>query len=57
MSGVIKVCGCGREYDIPTWLALRLNGRQDDGVEAIELRTCHCGSTIAVPVSDLGESS
>ena len=44
----MKRCGCGREHDAAAWSALPLVGRQDDGVERIEIRNCACGSSIAI---------
>jgi hypothetical protein len=43
-----KACSCGRAYTPETWKTLPLCGVQDDDVEIMELRTCPCGSTIAI---------
>lgn len=48
-----KTCACGRSYAAEEWLELPGCGRQDDGVDILDLRNCSCGSTIAVLVSDL----
>ncbi len=45
-----KYCGCGLTHDATSWYALPLCGVMRDEVEALELRTCSCGSTIAVQV-------
>lgn len=51
MNEIIKKCpNCGAEYTRETWAELPRVGRQDDGVEALELRNCTCKSTIAVDV-------
>lgn len=43
-----KVCGCGIAHDHIGWSALPVAGVMRDDVEALELRNCPCGSTIAV---------
>lgn len=44
-----KVCACcARAFDVEAWSNLRLIGHQEDAVERLELRDCHCGSTLAV---------
>lgn len=54
MSRVIKVCACGLKYTREGWAALDYVGSQftpEDEYgpdEALELRTCSCGSTIAI---------
>jgi hypothetical protein len=45
-----KRCACGLTYDAEAWHALPLCGAMRDDVKALELRTCACGSTIAVQV-------
>ena len=45
-----KRCGCGLAHDAPSWSALPLAGVMRDDVEAIELRNCPCGSTLAIQV-------
>jgi hypothetical protein len=45
---IVKRCGCNRVWTLAGWLTLPLVGRQDDEVEKLELRTCRCGSTLAV---------
>jgi len=49
---IIKVCGCGEEYDARGWAGLEYHGLQDDGdgFPALEYRHCTCGSTITIPV-------
>ena len=46
--GMHKACGCGLSYDVAAWSALPLVGVQRDEVEALEMRNCACGSTLAV---------
>lgn len=47
----MKRCACGRVHDPAAWAALPLVGIQDpEEPDAIELRNCPCGSTIAVRV-------
>lgn len=49
----IKRCGCGREYSREDWDALRFVGYQrPPGAKVLELRECHCHSTIAIDVTD-----
>ena len=43
-----KLCSCGVEYSREAFAALPLCGRQDDGVDFLELRNCPCHSTIAI---------
>jgi hypothetical protein len=49
---VWKVCKCGRSYSKSEWEALELCGTQHSPAEKrvfiLELRHCHCGSTITV---------
>jgi hypothetical protein len=48
-AGAFKACRCcGREYSLSPWRELAYVGIQDDGVEALELRNCACGSTLAI---------
>jgi hypothetical protein len=43
---IVKVCTCCKvAYTAEGWAALHLNGRQDDGVDVFEVRTCPCGGT------------
>lgn len=44
-----KNCHCGRSWSLAAWLTLPFVGTMDyhDG-EALELRHCTCGSTIAM---------
>lgn len=51
-----KVCSCGNEYDLGSWMALPIVGTQfvpaGDGPDEpeywLELRDCPCGSTLAI---------
>lgn len=43
-----KRCGCGRSHVRGDWAALPFIGKQVDDFEAIDLRNCPCGSTLAV---------
>jgi hypothetical protein len=54
---VVKTCSCGRQYTAVTWAELPPCGTWEDDVECLELRTCSCGSTIAVVVAGGGASS
>ena len=46
-----KVCGCGRIHTAAQWAALDIVGTQPDYAGgALDLRNCHCGSTLSVPV-------
>jgi len=49
-----KACGCGETWSREHWGELTPIGRYLAD-EWIELRTCVCGKTLAVPTSDLGE--
>lgn len=48
----VKGCGCGLQYSAEAWSKLRFVGIQTipassrAPAEALELRDCHCGSTI-----------
>lgn len=48
----VKVCGCGRSYDIHEWSSLHRVGAQDDGEGGVlELRDCAgCLSTLAIEI-------
>lgn len=46
----IKRCACGQAWTLEGWRSLFLAGRLKDEVEDLELRTCTCGSTIALVV-------
>jgi hypothetical protein len=46
----MKACACGLTHSAASWRELPLIGRQDDGVEVLELRNCACRSTLAVVV-------
>lgn len=55
-----KTCRCGRKYDLPGWMGLKLRGRagahMSGGIlRACELRDCVCGSTIALMVVKAGD--
>jgi hypothetical protein len=43
-----KTCGCGAVYRTVSWRKLPFVGFGGDDVEALELRNCVCGSTIAI---------
>jgi hypothetical protein len=45
-----KPCGCGRVHDAEAWASLPPAGEMRDEEENLELRTCVCGSTLAVPL-------
>lgn len=47
---LVKACACGRCYSASTWAALESCGRQVDAAEALDVRNCRCGSTIAIVV-------
>lgn len=49
-----KQCGCGRAHSVAQWAVLPLCGRQDDGVDVLELRNCACGSTLAIVLATRG---
>lgn len=49
-----KACGCGETWSLEHWGELTPVGRYLAD-EWIELRTCVCGKTLAVPTSELGE--
>jgi hypothetical protein len=46
-----KRCGCGAVWVATAWHRLENVGIWDDGVDAIELRHCVCGSTISMRVA------
>jgi len=46
-----KTCTCGASYTREGWAALDYVGPQVDDVEALELRLCICGTTLAVVVA------
>jgi len=52
----MKTCACGRCYSAEEWGELHYVGVQDDGVERIEMRSCHCGSTLAVSLGPSTQS-
>jgi len=45
-----KVCQCGASFTREQWGRLDYVGAQVDEVEALELRLCTCGTTLAVSV-------
>ena len=49
-----KACGCGETWSREHWGELTPVGRYHAD-EWIELRTCVCGKTLAVPTSELAE--
>lgn len=49
-----KVCGCGETWSRDNWDELPPIGRYRAD-EWIELRTCVCGKTLAVPTTELGD--
>jgi hypothetical protein len=54
---VVKRCACGRAFELSAWCALPLVGTHRDEVdrkEDLELRSCPCGSTIAVNLALAG---
>jgi hypothetical protein len=58
MSQSPKKCNCcGKVHDAQAWDALPLVGRQDDGVELLELRNCTCRSTIAIAYGPSGRAT
>lgn len=48
-----KECACGASWSADAWLALASLGIMDDGVDRLELRSCTCGSTIAMLAEDV----
>lgn len=46
-----KACGCGLEHDYFAWSRLPYLGVMGDAHEAIELRNCACGSTLAIELN------
>lgn len=45
-----KNCRCGKAWTREAWRELALVGYADGGEDGeLELRNCHCGSTLAVP--------
>jgi hypothetical protein len=58
-SEMVAICGCGYFYDKPFFEELDLIGHLDDGVDILELRNCHCNSTISAVIgkSKKGEQS
>lgn len=47
----VKSCKCGLAFDESAWRALPLTGTMSDGDGGeLELRNCHCGSTIAIEI-------
>ena len=48
---IVKVCSCGIVISGAEWTRLRYLGVQDVGDgERLELRLCHCGSSVAVEI-------
>lgn len=48
LNAVIKTCSCGLAFDAEAWAKLPLCGH----VAGLELRHCHCKSTIAIEQSE-----
>lgn len=53
----IKTCSCGLGYDPAAWKCLPYVGRKAHGGSLIEMRSCPCGSTIAVELDARIESA
>jgi hypothetical protein len=51
LSVTPKRCGCGLTHDAAAWSCLPYVGVQRDEFEALELRNCPCGSTLAIEVA------
>lgn len=52
-----KTCSCGSRFVRDEWLTLPFVGRVPDNEGGeLEMRTCRCGSTLAVRVSDIEEA-
>ena len=49
-AGIVKRCGCGREFSREHWLALPVCGRMHSPhrASAVEFRHCSCGSSLAM---------
>lgn len=50
---VVNVCPCRAIHTTSTWPSLRFVGIQKDDEGDLELRSCRCGSTRAVPLTKL----
>ncbi len=54
---LVKSCLCGETFTADEWAGLRLVGVQDgggDGFPDVELRDCHCGSTLGIELPSSG---
>ncbi len=56
---VVKRCGCGEEYTLERWLRLPLCGRMHSPHTGltVELRNCHCGSSLVLSEDEMGDES
>ena len=46
---VVAACACGASYTVAEWRQLHFLGYWDsEGIEVLELRNCHCRSTIGL---------
>lgn len=45
-----KACSCGATHTREQWAELPLVGHYEDAYELLELRNCHCKSTMAIAV-------
>lgn len=51
IAAVVKACRCcGKEHCAEGWRALPCIGVMGDDEELLELRNCHCGSTLAIEI-------
>jgi hypothetical protein len=50
MSKIIKTCTCGMGYTKEEWEELPYVGEMADEVEALEMRSCPCQTTISIPL-------
>jgi hypothetical protein len=49
-----KTCACGASFREEEWAKLPFAGRVPDNEgDSLEMRTCKCGSTLAMRVSDI----
>lgn len=54
---IVKVCRCGLAYSLKAWRGLARVGVQSDGAGGqLELRNCHCGSSLAITRHGVGHA-
>lgn len=49
---IVRSCGCGLSFTVEEWVLLPLIGEMGDEIETVELRNCHCGSTLAIEMTE-----